>query len=169
MRTLLVGLDNTQTGDPTTALHPLPETGSGGRIVDLIRAAMGDYNMGMYLRDFHRVNLYPGKLAASGKGATKMDRLMAAWCTMYAVEAGYDNIVVFGNRVRSAFAEVVDLSKVKNCDCLNIRLSGRLVTFWVVPHPSGRNRWYNDFNNCELVGELLFRLRERRRGERNET
>ena len=176
MRTLLVGLDNPLSDDSTKALLPIPERGSGGRIVELIEAGLKadgmaeSYSVRDYLRDFHRVNLYPIRQAATGKGATKLDRLMAQWCLMYAVVAGYQNIVLFGNRVRSAFADIVELGAEDTLDCQIIDADwferGHKIAFHTVPHPSGRNRFYNEPENCLLVGRRLADLRERRNKER---
>ena len=163
MRTLLVGLDNPHSGDPKRALAPLPSDATGGRIVDLIQTSLTDYTMKDYLRDFDRVNLYPIKMAASGKGATKTDRLMAQWCLMYAMRGGYENVVLFGNRVKAAFADITPEWPNESDYCR----VGDTISFWYMPHPSGRNRWYNDKRNQLLVGERLAQLRERRHRERS--
>jgi len=171
MRTLLVGLDNPHSTDPKNALAPLPANATGSRIVEMIQTSLTDYTMRDYLRDFDRLNLYPIKAAASGKGATKTDRLMAQWCLMVAVVAGYDNIVLFGNRVRAAFADIVELDADLALDYRTIDadwlVKGHRLTFFAVPHPSGRNRWYNDKRNQVAVGDTLMRLRERRHKERS--
>lgn len=39
-----------------------------------------------------------------------------------------------------------------------VALPGVFTTFTYVPHPSGKNLWYNDQENCRRVGELLRRL-----------
>jgi len=164
MRTLLVGLDNPHSNDPKNALAPLPSEATGGRIVELIQQSLPDYTIKDYLREFHRINLYPIKMAASGKGATKADRMMAQWCLMYAMRAGYENVVLFGNRVKAAFADIAP-EWPNDCDYCRV---GDTISFWYVPHPSGRNRFYNDVRNRVKVGLLLSNLRERRGRRRHE-
>ncbi len=170
MRTLLVGLDNPHSGDPKHALSPLPAGATGGRIVEFIQENLTEYTVRDYLRDFDRVNLYPSKAAATGKGATKLDRLMAKWCLIYSVASGHQNIVLFGNRVRSAFSDIVELADepVLNCQTIDADwlTKGHRITFYTMPHPSGRNRWYNDKRNQLLVADRLANLRERRHRER---
>ena len=164
MRTLLVGLDNPHVSNPHTELAPGTAVlgDSGRRLVEMMLDALPDYEPEDYRRDFDRVNLYPASHAANGKGATKMDRAMAQWCAMYAVAGEYQNVVLLGNRVKVAFAELVDLTD----DSQTFELGGRELTFHIVPHPSGRNRFYNDQENRIAVGGLLRSLRERRHRER---
>ncbi len=168
MRTLLVGLDNPHSVNPRDALLPAPGVGNGTgeRVVELIREsaprALADYSVADYERDFDRVNLYPVQNAVNGKGATKADKMMAQWCAMYAVQGGYQNVVLLGNRVRVAFADLAGLTD----DDQIVEIGGRDLHFYVVPHPSGRNRFYNKPANRKNVGGCLASLRERRQQER---
>ena len=168
MRPLLVGLDNPHSVNPRDALLPTPGigNGTGDRIVELIRESeprnLSEYSIENYERDFDRVNLYPIQNAVNGKGATKADRMMAQWCAMYAVQGGYQNVVLFGNRVWGAFADIVQGTDEKTL----VRLGNRDLMFWVVPHPSGRNKFYNAADNRKSVGKCLASLRERRQKER---
>ncbi len=169
MRTLLVGLDNPHSINPRDALLPAPGigNGTGGRIVEMIREgaprALADYSLEDYERDFDRVNLYPVQNAINGKGATKADRMMAQWCLMYAMRGGYENVVLFGNRVKAAFADVTP-EWPNDSDYCRV---GDTISFWYVPHPSGRNRFYNEPANRKAIGKRLATLRERRREERS--
>jgi hypothetical protein len=164
VRTLLVGLDNPHASNPRSELAPGTAIlgDSGQRLCEMMLDALPGYEAEYYRNDFDRVNLYPSRLAANGKGATKMDRAMAQWCAMYAVAGEYENVVLLGNRVKVAFADLVDLSDDEQV----VELGGREIKFYVVPHPSGRNRYYNDESNRIAVGELLVSLRERRHRER---
>lgn len=164
MRTLIVGLDNPHASNPRTELAPGTYIlgDSGQRLVEMMLDVLPEYVADNYRADFDRVNLYPSRPAANGKGATKMDRAMAQWCAMYAVAGEYENVVLLGNRVKVAFADLADLSD----DEQTVELGGRELKFYVVPHPSGRNAFYNDESNRTAVGELLVSLRERRHRER---
>ncbi len=164
MRTLLVGLDNPHATTLLTELSPRTAIvgDSGQRLCEMMRHSLPDYEAENYRNDFDRVNLYPASRAANGKGATRMDRAMAQWCAMYAVAGEYENVVLLGNRVKVAFAELADLSDDEQV----VELGGRAVKFYVVPLPSWRNGYYNDKSNRNAVGELLVSLRERRQRER---
>lgn len=147
MRTLLVGLDNPHAEDPGMALYPLPRGATGDRVCGLIAEVVDGYTIADYLRDFGRANLYPVGRAFAGRGATQVDRLMARWVLAYARAAGFQNLVIFGDRLLRAF----DLERGSGWPKVHH-----------LPHPSGRNTYYNDQRHRREAGELLAGLRERR-------
>lgn len=157
MRTLLIGLDNPYSRNASHALLPMPDGAAGNKIMQLIdEATPTDYSPRRYLRDFARINLYPGETARSGKGATATDRLLARLCMILIENARYSGVVLFGKRVQVAFADFVALDGESD-----VKIVGE-TTFYALPHPSGRNRWYNQVANRQHAARILESLRDRR-------
>lgn len=118
-------------------LHPDIPGAAGNRLWRMTELDLGDYEAA-----FERRNLLP-----TGK----------CWNAMLARERGgvlrsiliNRDVVVLGGNVWRA---------------LSLPISADIVwdpmgnTFYHVPHPSGRNRYYNDPENRERVGHLLWRL-----------
>ncbi len=157
MRTLLIGLDNPYSRNASHALLPMPDGATGNKIVQLIDEAMdADYSPRQYLRDFARINLYPGETARSGKGATSTDRLLARLCMILIANARYSGVVLFGKRVQVAFGDFVTFDTETDVKIVDD------ATFYALPHPSGRNRWYNQATNREHAARILESLRDRR-------
>lgn len=161
MKTLLIGLDNPYSRNPHHALLPMPDGATGNKIVRLIdEVTVTDYSAAKYLRDFARLNLYPGEAARSGRGATATDRLLARLCMILIHQAKYKSVVLFGKRVQVAFADFVqldgdtDIKAVVGADCT--------IYFHALPHPSGRNRWYTVPENRQHAARILESLRDRR-------
>lgn len=102
-----------------------------------------------YLRAFERVNLvayWPGR---SGSG----DAFPAAEARVRTAEIDIRGrvVVLCGRRVAIAFG-------VRSPFLEPERLRGGLV--YVLPHPSGRNRWWNRPENRTAAGALIRRLAE---------
>ncbi len=159
MKTLLVGLDNPYSRNPEHALLPMPDGATGDHLVKLIGTVHPNYSRSRFLADFGRCNLYPGVRANSGKGTRSMDRLMARWCFLYARDMGAMAVVLLGKRVRLAFAEFVQVVG-SDVDLEQYDMGRRMIAFYGIPHPSGRNLWYNFEGNCDRVARLLESLRE---------
>lgn len=155
---LLIGLDNPHSHDPRHALYPYPEHMSGGRIVKLIDDVTVDpYTMRMYLRDFRRTNIYPTRRAAEGRGRTKHDLDAFAQIIILADIIDATDVVMFGQRVVDAFNSMYE-EELTWLNSLIVAGSPHR-RFWALPHPSGRNYWYNDADNRRAAGELLAALR----------
>jgi len=170
MRPLLVGLDNPYSTAPAYALHPKPMGGSGDRLYEVIREAAGvrrDYQRSDYLRDFSRINLYPSSTAPDGKGSAEMDTRMAEWLYVYVAGTEAAHVVLLGNRVQAAAAKVFNLPRNLEPlehyrESIRVQSGSRIgVSFWAIPHPSGRNRWYNETARRAEVGKLLYGLAQR--------
>ncbi len=161
MNALLIGLDNPHSRNPHHALLPMPDGATGNKIVQLIdEATPTDYSAAKYLRDFARLNLYPGEAAHSGRGATATDRLLARLCMILIHQAKYSAVVLFGKRVQAAFADFVLLES--DTDIKAVVVAGVSIDFYALPHPSGRNRWYNVPENRQHAARILESLRDRR-------
>jgi len=155
MKTLLVGLDNPRSDDPAYALSPYPEHRTGGRVVRMIGTVVEGYTATDYLRDFHRTNLYPiGAAPPKGKGTTRRDRERAAETYAIARQHGYRNIVALGQRVSDAMATASDRD-----DDPPLLID--------VPHPSARNRAWNEPRVFRYYGRVLAGLRDRTDAQRS--
>jgi hypothetical protein len=160
MSALLIGLDNPHSRNPYHALLPMPDGATGDKIVQLIAAVIDGYTARDYLRDFGRLNLYPGEAARSGKGATATDRLLARHCVRIIAEGKYSDVVLLGKRVQVAFSDFVVFShQVERHEVFG---TGFTADFYALPHPSGRNIWYNDEANRARAGRILKSLSGRR-------
>lgn len=156
MTVLLIGLDNNERADPRDALQPFTNGSSGHRLCRLIGFHLGrEYSGHEFVADFLRTNLYPVSRAAEGDGRNQMDRDMFANTLLFIDWLGVDEVVLLGERVRYAFNSLFD----DDLGWLESRFDGRTGTrFWAVPHPSGRNRWYNDERNYAAAAKLLAKL-----------
>ena len=160
--TLLVGLDNPRSSDPRFALCPAPAGCTGYRIFDMVADQVPAYRRAQYLKDYSRVNLYPVGHAKNGKGATEMDRAMAGWALLYADQGEHAAVVLFGERVRLAFNHLVELVPEEGEDIAfgqHQAASGTII-FCSMPHPSGRNHWYNNTEHKQLAGRILAEFRD---------
>lgn len=139
MKPVILGM-NSKTGE---ALGLLPTTGAGARLWKC-----SGYTLREYLDTFDRMNLleepeWNDKEARSSSKAIK-ERLKGR------------RIIVLGSVVWTALS----LPKLLPCDFyVNVN---DLTTWYFVPHPSGKNIWYNDNKNREKVRELFQKFREER-------
>jgi hypothetical protein len=139
MRPVLVGMNNPVSSDPKHALFPAPEGCTGHRLYEMLRSRI-DISRGEYLARFDRRNVvslrvWDKKMAA--EGAAKLEQEF--W-------GSGRTIVLLGNDTREAFGHPRSL--------LHPYVIGG-ATWRQVPHPSGRNLWFNDPTNRELVAILL--------------
>jgi hypothetical protein len=121
-------------------LFPLPKTSAGGRLQSLMGITRG-----RYLRQFDRVNLlqhFPGKHKRDDKFPMRDAKIAAA--AMYPLLLGRPVIFV-GRNVAGAFGFDIPFHEWH-------ALMGVTPTeIAVIPHPSGRNHWYNSPSNQELA------------------
>jgi hypothetical protein len=109
-----------------------------------------------YLRRFKRVNLldsYPGSAGKGDRfdfhrGRQRAEDLLDEWA-----DCDYHTIVLLGWNVHACFAKYCfHIQSYFECDYF-----GNL-TFYVHPHPSGLNRWWNDSNNVEAARRFWSKL-----------
>jgi len=149
MRPLLVGQAPGPNTDPTLPLFPVPRTSAGGRLQELMGLTRGEY-----LKTFERVNLlyeFPGRHKRDDKFP-----MMLAWPAAQAMRpllAGR-TVVLVGRNVASAFELEAEFHEWVEWPvrrpCLLSRDPGT-ARVAVIPHPSGRNHWYNDPANREAA------------------
>lgn len=131
MQPLLVGEANPHGANPEFALYPLPEHAAGGRL-----AAILDMSRSTYLRAFRRVNLCPRRW--SMRDAREHAAGIASR------ERG--PIVLLGRRVAEAFGFGA---------APPFSAQGQ---FYLLPHPSGLNRVWNDPRAAERARALIYPL-----------
>ncbi len=157
-RPLLVGLHNPLSPEPEFALYPLPEHGTGGRILELLRP---DLTRREYLRAFDRVNLLEHDERVGGKGYAA--RLRRARIRLFEhVYAGrHETLVLFGADVWRAVNHGARSVRPSWLRWDTFTIVGEIslrVRFLTLPHPSGRNLWYNEPANRAAAGRALRRL-----------
>lgn len=143
MRPLLIGQAPGPNTDPSLPLFPVPRTSAGGKLQQLTGLTRGQY-----LKTFDRVNLlpyFPGRTTARDDTFPMTPAKLAAQVTMPLLSGR--TVVLVGRNVANAF-RLGDLDfhawkdiRVKRA-CLVQRDRGT-ARIAVVPHPSGRNHWYN--------------------------
>lgn len=159
MTTLLVGLENTVSKNPTDVLLPTCSPAAKG-IVELIRRRVADYSVSDYEHDFLRTALYPASHAPKGKGTSRQDRDAAGHVYASVLMARADEVVLIGQRVNEAFRDIL----AEPCRPLQYGLSPEIAhtRFWYLPAPVFRNYWYNHKCHAEAAAKLMERLRHRR-------
>lgn len=146
-RLVLIGQAPGPNTDPRLPLFPEPSTSAGGRLLEIMGVPRAEY-----LALTERINLlnyYPGKwangdrwpLAEARIAAEAVAPLLAGRC-----------VVLVGRNVAQAFDNKADYhvwtTQQVRRRCPIARCPG-LAEFAVVPHTSGRNRWYNDPENSQ--------------------
>ena len=139
-RTILLGMNNPLSQDPEYALYPAPVGCTGWRIWQLLRRRVPDVTQFQYVRAFDRRNLVTGEWTPRAARAAAIDFTLAARGR---------NVVVLGAAAAGALGLPMLLIHPQE-------IGG--VTWRQLPHPSGRNRWYNEEANCDLAAMLLESL-----------
>lgn len=157
-RPLLIGQAPGPNTDPEYPLYPAPKTSAGGRLCDLMGITRGQY-----LKSFDRANLlpyFPGRTQARDDSFPMAPARLAAR-VMRPLLRGRQVILV-GRKVADAFG----VPRVEWFEEFPLHCGPRhaatecsgLATAIVIPHPSGRNHWYNSETNRELARQHLTRL-----------
>lgn len=138
-------------GEAPSKNEPLPrplEGRSGERLARFAGLAWDDY-----LEKFERTNLLSVRQDTKEKGF-EFDHDAAVVRAREIVNAIEPDrvVVLFGKRVAAAFGCVKAYFEVHR-----LPNGGRM---YVVPHPSGVNRWWNDSNNCRRMWQFMHDLAE---------
>lgn len=140
MRPILVGVNNPVSSDPAHALFPYPEGCTGHRLLEMLRTRIPEATRGQYLSRFDRRNVVSSKV---------FDRKMAqkGAADLFSEFFGSSRtIVLLGADTAAAFGIprlLIHPQMIGGC------------TYRQIPHPSGRNLWYNETENRLLVSMLL--------------
>lgn len=142
-RPLLIGISNPVSSAPEHALFPYPPGCTGHRILQMLQTRLPEVTRQDYLRRFERRNLVPHKVVSMNIARETAMRIQKElW-------GSGRNVVLFGEEVRRAFGHPRSL--------LHPQVIGG-VTWRQVPHPSGRNHWFNSSENRDMVALLLEEL-----------
>lgn len=137
MKPILLGMNNPHSTDPSKALLPVPNGSAGHRLWKL-----SGYPEDQYLSKFERVNLVNAITWEPKAAKAAAVRISMSLSSRDVIVLGFETWKMFG------------LPAISPCDSIGVDSS----TFYFVPHPSGRNLWYNKEENQKLVRELLRRL-----------
>ena len=141
-RPLLIGMNNPISSPPEYALYPLPEGCTGNRLWKMLHART-QASMANYRDVFERRNLVRGKTFDGIQARAR------AYEVCVELRGSGRSIVLLGNDVREAFGHqklLIHPQEIDGC------------TWRQIPHPSGRNRWYNAPENVRLAELLLEEL-----------
>lgn len=154
---LLIGMNNPYGPDPRHALFPVPEKSAGGRLFRMFQEASArrfpngpaPYRQ-TYINGFDRHNVLGqqdwDKAAARAAGAQLLPTL-AGRC---AVVLGRDTCTALGLDRKAPWLERRELVLQPT--------TGAKLVWWLVPHPSGMCREYNDPTMRQRVGDLMLDL-----------
>ena len=142
---LIIGQAPGPSTDPLHPLCPLPRSGTGGRLAEFAGLTAQEYT-----DLFDRANLlqfFPGKWKRDDKfprvsaaiAASAMKPLLRGRC-----------LILLGRNVAGAFG--YSSRQLSFHDCFYDHIWGFEVV--VIPHPSGRNRWYRDAENLKQSQEF---------------
>lgn len=150
MRPLLIGQAPGPNTDPRLPLFPVPSTSAGGRLAEMTGLGRAEY-----LKTFERVNLlpdFPGKTkkedmfpVARARFAAKIMKPFLAGRTVVLVGRGVST--AFGLDPSFEFHKWFTHPVKRRCAFARDSWHARVV---IIPHPSGRSRWYNDDANRAL-------------------
>jgi hypothetical protein len=153
VKPLLLGMCNPLSDDPEFDLYPYPEGSAGWRLWKMLPEGT---TRAQYLDVFDRRNLLHQRTWDQKAAREAAVEIIASL-------AFRPIIVVLGSQVRSALGlpnaeplvlreDMASATRVDGAACQAI------VRWLPVPHPSGRNRWYNEPGNRERVGATLLEL-----------
>lgn len=128
-------------------MYPLPANSAGGRL-----CAMSGLGVRGWIRATTRINLAQNfEDYSATRYRAYFDRLETG-----GVLGVFDHCLLVGTRVRDAAGPKTEwpVGEIRPRRAVQGRASN---VAWI-PHPSGRNRWYNEQANKELVEALLRRL-----------
>ena len=160
MKPLLIGQAPGPNTLPDYPLFPAPKTSAGGRL-----QTMTGLSRGGYLKAFERVNIfyeYQGKSKKEDRFPVREARLIAS--SMRPLLAGR-TVVLVGRNVASAFGHEEEFLEWKKVFCRRRSPAAPEQPFVAnmacLPHPSGRNPWYNAEENREAARTFLKELTDR--------
>ena len=142
MKPLLIGQAPGPNTDPTRPLYPLPRSSAGGRLAEFMGLEPKLYNS-----IFDKVNLlneFPGRGKRDDKFPLR-DAMIAA-SAMRPLLKGRD-VILIGRNVALAFGLQLEFHT-----WTDMFTPANWIA--VVPHPSGRNHWYNSPENRVIAREF---------------
>lgn len=163
MKPILVGMNNPISTRPGHELYPAPDHCTGHRLWQMLNSRTGASRL-QYLECFERRNLVRGlqwdRLAARARAYEVVQELRGSGRT----------VVLLGQSVREAFHYVLTDLEINDYEAGSRPYQGGLppllvhpqvaggVAWRQIPHPSGRNLWYNSEENRKVVELLMEEL-----------
>lgn len=151
MKPIIVGINNPHSDDPEKALGVEPVGSAGNRLWLMVKDAANrqgkDFREIDYLDGFDRVNLMEKPDYTPEQMRLRQYSLMASFTGRRVVMCGTKVPMTMGLR-HSGFHLGVQ--------------QGPNFVYYVIPHPSGLCREYNDQSMRHRVGDLLFSLLRRK-------
>ncbi len=146
MKPLLIGQAPGPNTEPDLPLYPMPKTSAGGKLLQLTGLTMS-----VYLAAFDRMNLlydFPGR---SGPRDDRFPRRSARVAARAVIQLLEQRKVIFvGRNVADAFGYTTAVAPFHDWGyCPKFSFS-----YVCVPHPSGRNHWYNQKMNRDESAEF---------------
>ena len=141
---ILVGMNNPQGNQ---ALVPYPVGCTGYRIWEMLAEKTGCFRI-EYMNSFDRINLVQDRAWSAAAARANRD------ATMTILEGR--TAVLLGRAVPAALGLPPTAWMAPNT--FHYATEPLVVTYYVLPHPSGLNRWYNDQENREGAANLLAEL-----------
>lgn len=147
---LLVGLDNPQSTDPRYALYHYPVGCAGWRLChQIIGLADGTNWTERRYNAIAKTNLFPvGSSVKCGKRAVEQ----AGELLRLQLRGQDKRVVLLGDVVRRAVMCGMSDVEMMNWTLL---MTGDSTRYAWIPHPSGRNHFYNKRENAMKVGKFL--------------
>lgn len=147
-RPLIVGMNNPLSVDPMFDLYPYPEGSTGWRLWKMMPRGT---TRSAYLGAFDRRNLLRSREWSPVDARAEAVRLLP--------KLDKRVVVVLGTEVRAALGlpKVEPLTVTRTCVELSRRKQVSF-TWLALPHPSGRNHWYNDPANLRRTKRVLAGL-----------
>jgi len=140
MRPVLIGMNNPVSSEPEHALFPYPEGCTGHRLLAMLQSRVPKATRREYCARFDRRNVVSAKVFDSKmaqKGAADLfNEFFGSGRTV--VLLGADTVAAFGIPRLLIHPQMIGGA-----------------TYRQIPHPSGRNLWYNVDENKVLVSMLL--------------
>lgn len=146
MKPLLVGEDNPYGSDPRYALWCMPRHSAGGRLCYDILGVKDQID---YVRRFDRANLCLGKWSAKEATARAGE-----------LQRSHRTLILLGAKVCSRFGYAFEPFTIKQkttsaAAAVLLGVPYEEWTFVLLPHPSGRNRMWNQPGAIERAREIL--------------
>jgi len=164
-RTVIVGIAPGKAGHEGQPLSAIAPQSSGRKIADMIGVSWS-----AYMQTFDRVNICP----FPQKGTIKVKDWQPAAENLAGSILRQRRVIMLGPNVAECFGinrAVYNFGdwKINNSAIRGIggfRIGMSMPFDWmVIPHPSGRNLWYNNQYNKELISNVLKDEYERSRSE----
>lgn len=152
---LLVGLDNPQSSDPRYALYPYPSGCAGWRLwASVIQIHDPMFTERAYMR-IPKTNLFPvGSAVRCGKRAVEQ----AGELLRLQLRGQSKHVVLLGTVVRDAVMGR-NTGECEHPMASFVRLKqGDNTQYAWIPHPSGRNHFYNSRENQKRIGKFIREL-----------